>query len=345
LTSFWGRKARKKVLAKDAPIGCVRNRALVTGGGGFIGSRLVHALLPRGCKVKVLDVQLGYLKGETSSNLELIGIGSDELGGGMADKSLVDQAVKNVDIIYHLAINWDAVTWTRRLPLADLFDANIRGTLNLLEAAKSHGVKHFLFSSSCAVYGEAKSQPVDEETVCKPELWDGDPGPAYGIMKLTTEKLCLMYHHVYGLPVTAFRIKVVFSDDEAQLLSSRYVDKVLKGQNVEVVNGQGCASIHVDEVVDAFLLATLNSNAYGHVFNISNPATYITHNELYQFIIQLAGSKSEIKVVSNRRLISCMPESIEKIQSILGWRPRKTKEDLKKSVAQTVKSILAQSEK
>lgn len=319
----------------------VKKTVLVTGGGGFIGSKLVYALLDGRCRVKVLDVQSGGLEGETDPNLEMIGVGSDELHGGMANKSLVYEAVKDVDVIYHLAINWDAVTWKHMLTLADLFDANIRGTLNLLEAANSHGVRHFLFSSSCAVYGEAESQIVDEETVCKPERWDGDPGPGYGIMKLTTEKLCLMYYHHYGLPVTAFRIEVAFSDDEALLLSGKYIDKVLNGEDIELADGQGCASIHVDEIVDAFSLATLNNNAYGHVFNVSNPATYITHRELYRFIIQLTGSKSEIKVIPDQMPVSCVPESIEKIQRILGWRPRKTKEDLKKAIAQTVRSMLS----
>jgi nucleoside-diphosphate-sugar epimerase len=324
----------------------IEKRVLVTGGGGFIGSRLVHALLEKKCRVKVLDVQLGLLKGETDPNLELIGIESNELRGGMADKSLVNQAVKDVDVIYHLAINWDAVAWKGMHPLADLFDANIRGTINLLEAAKFYGVKHFLFAGSCAVYGEAESSPVDEETVCKPELSPTHLS-AYGIMKLTTEKLCLMYYHHHGLPVTVFRIEVVFSDDESQLsaLSPKYIDKMVKGEDIEVLEGEGCASIHVDEVVDAFLLATLNKNAYGRVFNLSNPATYITHRELYQYTIELINSKSEIKVIPSGLRISCMPESIEKIQRILGWKPQKTKEDLKKAVAQTVKSMLAQRKK
>lgn len=319
----------------------VKKTVLVTGGGGFIGSRLVHALLDRKCRVKVLDVQLGYLKGETDPNLQLVGIGSNELHGGMANRSLVREAVKDVDVIYHLAINWDAVTWRHMLPLADLFNANIRGTLNLLEAANSYGVRHFLFSSSCAVYGEAESQVVNEETVCNAERWDGDPEPGYGIVKLTTEKLCLMYYHHYGLPVTAFRIEVAFSDDEALLLSGRYIDKILNGKDIELMEGQGCASVHVDEIVDAFSLATLNNKAFGHVFNVSNPATYVSHRELYQFIMQLAGSKSEIKVVPSQMPVSCVPESIEKIQRILDWKPRKTKEDLKRAVAQTVRSMLA----
>jgi len=320
----------------------IKKKVLVTGGGGFIGSRLVKTLLEKGFAVNVLDVQPGSLKGETDPNLELIGIGSDGLRGGMADKSLVEQSVKNADVIYHLAINWDWGTQPSALRLADLFDVNIRGTLNLLEAAKFHGVKHFIFASSCAVYGESEASPMDEETVCKPETSPTHLS-AYGIVKLATEKLCLMYYQHYGLPVTAFRIEVVFSDNQSLLsaLSKEYIDKVLRSEDIEVLEGEGCASIHVDEVVDAFLLATLNNKTYGRVFNLSNPSAYVTHRELYQFIIQLTSSKSKISVIPSGIRISCMPESIEKIQRILGWRPKKTKEDLKKAVAETVRSIIS----
>lgn len=327
--------------AQNMTIEDVKKKVLVTGGGGFIGSRLAQALLKKGCKVKILDIQLGLLKHETNPNLEFIGIGSNDLHGGMSNKSLVEEAVKDVDVIYHLAINWDGHTWSHTLPLADLFDANIRGTLNLLEAAKSQGVKHFLFSSSVAVYGETKSLSIDEETVCKPELWNGDPGPAYGIMKFTTERLCLMYHHHYGLPVTAFRIEVVFDDNEVQFLSSKTVNDVIKGETMEAIEGDGFATIHVDEIVQAFLIATLNKNAYGQVFNLSNPATYMTTRELYQLLIELTGSKSEIKLITDsmRRSASSPLESIDEIQRMLGWKPQKTKEDVKKAIAKYVQSV------
>jgi len=323
----------------------VKRKVLVTGGGGFIGSRLVQALLKKECKVKVLDVQPGLLKQEANPNLELIGIGSNDLHGGMSNKSLVEEAVKDVDVIYHLAINWDGHTWSHTLPLADLFDANIRGTLNLLEAAKSQGVRHFLFSSSVAVYGETESLSIDEETVCKPELWSGGPGPAYGIMKFTAERLCLMYHHHYGLPATAFRIEVVFDDNEVQFLGRSTVNDVIKGETMEAIEGDGFATIHVDEIVRAFLTATLNKNAYGQVFNLSNPATYMTNRELYQFLIELTGSKSEIKLITDsmRRSSSSPPESIEKIQRMLGWKPQKTKEDVKKAIAKYVQWVVTSS--
>jgi len=320
-------------------IGDVEKKVLVTGGGGFIGSRLVQALLHEGCAVRVLDVQRGLLEKETNRNLEFIGVGSNDLHGGMSDRDVAEQAVKDVDVIYHLAINWDGHTWRHTLPLADLFEANIRGTLNLLDTAKSHEVKHFLFSSSCAVYGEPKSPVLDEETTCRPEMWAGDPGPAYGILKLTTEKLCLMYHHHYGLPVTVFRIEVVYDDNEALFLSKAMVDPLIKGEKVEVTEGQGFATIHVDEVVQAFLTATLNKKAYGQVFNLSNPATYMSYYELCQLLAQLTGSKSIITLTKDQPSKASASESIEKIQRLLGWKPQKTKEDVKRSIARSIQSM------
>jgi nucleoside-diphosphate-sugar epimerase len=256
----------------------IKGKVLVTGGAGLVGSRLVRALVRQGCKVRVLDMRYGELDGEKAdTNLEFSGIGGDSLRGGIADNRVVEESVQGVDVVFHLAINWDGATWTHKLPLASLFDVNVRGTLNLLEAAKAHGTKHFILSSSAAVYGQtertialkhgAREEGVDEESACRPELWDGDPGPAYAIMKLTTEKLCLMYYHHYGLPVTIFRLEYVFV-----------------GEN----ELRDYANIHVDDVVSAFTLSALNKKAYGQVFNLAYPTSYI---------------------------------SVKKLQRTLGWKP------------------------
>lgn len=121
-------------------------KALVAGGGGFIGSRLARALLNNDWIVRVLDVRYGELV-DCKGKLEFFGVEGDDLRGGMVDRNIVRQAVKDVDVVYHLALNWDGATWKHEVPLPDLFDVNIRGTLNLLEEAKSEGVKHFLFAS------------------------------------------------------------------------------------------------------------------------------------------------------------------------------------------------------
>jgi nucleoside-diphosphate-sugar epimerase len=319
------------------PIEHVEKKIMVTGGAGFIGSKLVRALLERGAKVKVLDCQYGPFDRKDNPNLEFAGIGSDESHAGMANRDVVQQAVRDVDVVYHLAINWDGHTWKHQLPLADLFDLNVRGTLNLLEAAKSHGVRHFLYSSSCAVYGTQGSQIVDEENVCKPELWNGDPGPAYGILKLTIEKLCSLYYRQYGLPTTSFRIDFVFDENNA-LPTQGIIDNLREGKTIEVKEGDGYASIHVDEVVQAFLLATLNKRTYGQIFNLSNPSTFITYYELYQLLIKNTNSKSKVRLSAGQEHEGRAIESIEKIQNALGWRPSKTQKDLKQAIIQNIKS-------
>lgn len=115
------------------PIGPARRKVLVTGGAGLIGSRLVRALLAERRKVRVLDIRYGNLGNiKTDPGLQFVGVGDDPLHGGMADRNVVNQAVRGVEVIYHLAINWDGFTWKHKVPLGDLFDSNIRGTVNLL---------------------------------------------------------------------------------------------------------------------------------------------------------------------------------------------------------------------
>jgi len=316
----------------------IKKKVLVTGGAGFIGSRLVRALLMSRVKVRVLDSQYGPFTEGEDPNLEFAGIGTDELRAGMVDRKTVKRAMRDVQVVYHLAINWDGHSWKHEVPVSDLFDANIRGTLNLLEAARTQRVKHFLFSSSCAVYGSGEPQHVDEETVCKPEIWKGDPGPAYGVLKLTTEKLCLMYHYQHGLPTTAFRIEFVFDENNA-LPSREIIDNLRGKRTIEVVEDEGYASIHVDEVVDAFMLATLNEKAYGEIFNLSNPSTFITYNDLYRFLIQKTKSKNHVRLIPSKECRGRAVESTDKIQKVLGWKPSKTQEDLKQVILQNIKSL------
>jgi UDP-glucose 4-epimerase len=119
--------------------------SLVTGGSGLLGSRLVRRLLSDGHKVKVLDTRYGELDDvKTVRNLEFVGVGASGLHGGMVDSRIVEEATRDVSVVYHLAVNWDSSTWRHKLPIPDLFDANVRRIFNLLEAARSHNVEHFL---------------------------------------------------------------------------------------------------------------------------------------------------------------------------------------------------------
>ena len=299
-------------------------RVLVAGGAGFIGSRLVKALLQDGHQVRVLDI-CSKTPERSDPNLEFI-------LGGMEYEEVADRVMENIDVVYHLALFGHDFS-----PRSyETFDINIKGTLNLLESARVHEVKHFLFSSSGVVYGRPRYLPIEEEHPCNPEETLAGPGMTYGIIKLTTEKLCMLYYHQLGLPVTVFRITAVFSDDRVVGIDS-VVEAASKGESIEVLKGSGFESVHINEVVEAFLLATLNEKAYGHVFDVSNPNTFMLDYELAQFIIQLVNSKSEIKLVSDAKFIGSMPDNIEKIQRLLGWKPKMQKEDFKEAIKMYLK--------
>ncbi len=306
-------------------------RALVTGGAGFIASRLVRSLLSDGWSVRVLDTREGRLAGVHDAKLEFVGLWADDMKGGMADRPTVGNATEGVDIVYHLAINWNGHTWGATQALADLLEVNIRGTLNLLEAAKSNRVKHFLYSGSVGVYGKRNSPVMGEETICQPELWRGGPGPGYAIMKLALERLCLLYHTEFGLPVTIFRIDVVFDDDEYQDLSAETIRAALRGQPLKVDREEAGASIHVDDVARAFLMATRNEKAYGQVFNISNPQAQITDLEVCRLVIDSVGSKSRIEFAESP-LTGPLIGNVERAEKLLGWKPLKGREDLEKTI-------------
>jgi len=307
-------------------------KALVTGGAGFIGSKLVQSLLNKGHHVKVLDIQTGPFKLGEEPRLKFVGLGGHPLNGGMVDPRLVRKAVKGVDVIYHLAINWDGHSWKGELPLSNLFDSNIRGTINLLEAARSFRVKHFLFAGSIAVYGKRDSPLKDENVVCNPERWKGAPGPTYAIVKLVTERLCLMYHHQHGLPVTVFRIDVVFDDDEYQDLALETIRKIRRGEPVEVDRGEGGATVHVDDVARAFLTATLNKRGFGQTFNISNPAAYVSDLDVCRIVIKALDSKSRVKITKSLSLTGPKIQSVRKAEEILGWSPQRTRIDLESTI-------------
>lgn len=117
-------------------------KALVVGGSGFIGHRLVRCLLSDGHNVKVLDVKYGRLRRLVSPNFEFF-------LGSMADQQIVRRVMKGVDVVYHLALAGSVGS----IKSPDDFDINIRGTWNLLASAKSLKVRQLIFTSSTAVYG------------------------------------------------------------------------------------------------------------------------------------------------------------------------------------------------
>ena len=104
-------------------------------------------------------------------------------------------------------------------------------------------------------------------------------------------------------------------------------EKAKNNETIEVFEGEGFASVHVDEVVEAPMLATLNEKAIGQVFNVVNPDTFVTYYEIAQYVVKKTRSKSHIRTVKPTEMVNTVPVSSKKIQRTLGWKPWITKAD------------------
>lgn len=290
-------------------------KALVAGGAGFIGQHLVEALLRKGCKVRVFDLEMRELKQVEDSNLELF-------VGDMLNEKAVIEAIDSIDVVYYLA-------------LADSFEdfksiiVNLEGTNNLLKAALNARVRHFLFASSGVVYGKARKRRIDEDHPLYPEE-NMIGGKWYPITKLATEKLCMHYYHQHRLPVTALRLGAVYFN--VKWTAEPYISKALKGEKITIAENEWEEYVHVDDVAEAFLKATLNKKAYGEIFNITNPLASFSEKELAETIIKALKSESKMKIVKGQPFKATT--DITKARKLLRFKPKKGKDHFLKTLKQ-----------
>ena len=158
-------------------------RVLVTGGAGFIGSNIVKRLLEQGSQPVVLDDLSSGYRENLLPEVKFI-------KGDARDREAVEKAMAGCSVVLHLA----ASVGNKRSIDDPLTDAgiNLIGTLNVLEAARKHGIKRVVFSSSAGIFGELKTLPIAED---HPQ----DPDSPYGTSKLAAEKMCLVYNKLYGM--------------------------------------------------------------------------------------------------------------------------------------------------
>ena len=220
-------------------------RVLITGGGGFIGSNLVDHLErsdPETDVVVLDDFSTGDRSNLAASRARIV-------DGSLVDGDAVADAASGADAIVHLG----AVPSVPR-SIADprrSHDANITGTLNVLEAARRHGISHVIAASSSSVYGSNPALPKSEDMFTRPMS-------PYAVTKLATEAYLVAYGHSYGLRTLAFRFFNVYGPRQSAghdyaAVIPRFIDAALAGVPLQV-EGDGLQSrdfTYVDSVCDA----------------------------------------------------------------------------------------------
>ena len=262
---------------------------LITGGAGFIGSNLCEALLKRGHFVRCLD-DLSTGKEENiqpfleNPNFEFI-------KGDIRDLDTCMNACKNIDYVSHQAA-WGSVPRSIAMPLV-YEEINIKGTLNMLEAARQNNVKKFVYASSSSVYG-------DEPTLPKKEGREGNLLSPYALTKRTNEEYAALYTKLYGLETIGFRYFNVFGrrqdpDGAYAAVIPKFVKNLLENE-APTINGDGTQSrdfTYIENVIEANLKGMqAPKEAAGESFNIAYGGQ-VNLNELYQKLSELLNKKIE----------------------------------------------------
>ena len=237
-------------------------RYLVTGGAGFIGSHIVHTLLDQGAQVHVLD---NFSTGKRENLMGLAGR-LEVLEGDLRDQVALEEAVRDVDIIFHEAA-FVSVPESMEKP-QECFDVNVAATVSLFETARRAGVERVVLASSAAVYGESDAWPLKESTPTQ------SLSP-YAASKRTLEVYAQMYTQAFGLDVVALRYFNVYGprqrpDSMYAAAVPIFIRRLLDGKPVTIFGdgGQTRDLINIRDVVRANLLAAEHPNAPGQVFNV-----------------------------------------------------------------------------
>jgi nucleoside-diphosphate-sugar epimerase len=240
-----------------------RNKVLVTGGAGFIGSHLVLELLKRKYEVVIFD---DLSSGKIANLRETSGkTGFEFIEGDIRDESKLKAAFKGVDVVIHLAALIDISASITDPALTN--DVNVTGTLNVLREAAKNKVRRFVFASSTAVYGDSETLPINEKVIV-------DPISPYAASKLAGEAYCRAFTGSYGLSTVVLRFFNVYGPRSENSpycgVITKFIQQASRGEAIKIY-GDGEQTrdfIYVKDIVEALILSLEAQEVDGETFNI-----------------------------------------------------------------------------
>ncbi|MFP3953219.1 MAG: GDP-mannose 4,6-dehydratase [Candidatus Acetothermia bacterium] len=322
-------------------------RVLVTGGAGFIGSHLCKRLLEEGLKVIALDnfndfydptIKKRNISGLTEDpNFTLIpgdildvdlleAIFSND-PGNVAELSLEVKGIEPTDeniartqdlrpsSIVHLA----AMAGVRPSLVSptEYVDVDIKGTVNLLEAARNYDVDKFVFGSSSSVYGVNEKVPFSEDDVTDLQI------SPYATAKKAAEGYCKTYNHLYGVPIAALRFFTVYGPRQRPEMAIHKFARLMDNGEKIPAYGDGTSErdyTYVDDIVDG-IVASLDADYDFEVFNLGNSET-IELNQLIELIGDEMGIEPEIdRQPQQPGDVPITYADISKSREMLGYSP------------------------
>jgi len=303
---------------------------LLTGGAGFIGSRLAAVLVADNQLVVYDTGRRNSLAGTdliSHPNLRFI-------KGDVLDAPALAAAAQGCHLIVHLA-GIAGVDTVLAAPV-ETMQVNILGTYHALEVARRlPGLERFVDFSTSEVFGAFAYKVSESDATSLGAV--GEARWTYAVSKLAAEHLAYSYHKVYGVPAVSLRPFNVYGPGQVgEGAIHRFIVQALKGEDITIHNdgSQIRAWCYVDDMVDAALSALTRPEAIGETFNIGDPRSVLTIYQLAREVVRLSASRSRITFVpwDNRDVELRIPD-IEKARKLLGYEPRV---DLEQGLLRTI---------
>jgi len=300
------------------------SNVLITGGIGFIGSHLAERLLAEGAKVTLVD----SLIPEYGGNLfniepfrERVRVNISDVRDPYSMRALLP----GKDYLFNLAGQTSHLD-SMANPIPDL-EINCHAQLSILEACRATNPKiKIVFASTRQIYGRPERLPVDETHPVRPV-------DVNGINKTAGEQYHLLYSRIYGLRATALRLTNTIGPrmrvkDARQTFVGVWIRQLLEGKPIEVWGGKQLRDFtDVEDAVEAFLLAAMNDTTDGEAYNLGGPEV-IDLAALAQLLVEVCGEgRYEVRDFPRDRQaidIGDYYADFRKIETQLGWRPKKT---------------------
>ncbi len=306
-----------------------KNKILVTGGAGFIGSHVVDELVKLGQDVVALDDLSGGFKENVNPIAHFV-------EGSINDAALIDKLFSdhNFDYVFHLAAY--AAEGLSHFIKRFNYENNLIGSVNLINAAVNHSVKCFVFTSSIAVYG-AGQLPMREDTIPQPE-------DSYGIAKYAVEQELHASYKMFGMPYIIFRPHNVFGEkqnigDKYRNVIGIFMNNLMQGKPMTIFGDgeQQRAFSYISDVARTIAGSIFVSKAQNQVFNIGGDEI-MTVNKLAEVVAASMGMEAKIEHLPERNEVKSAYSDHSKIRQVFGYKTTVSIEEGIKRMAEWAKA-------
>ena len=298
---------------------------LITGADGFIGSHLVETLIKNNYKVRAFVYynsfnSYGWLDTLSKENKEKIQF----FPGDVRDPNGIREAMKGVDIVFHLAA-LIAIPFSYHSP-DSYIDTNVKGTLNILQAARDNNVKRILVTSTSEVYGTAQFVPITE-------LHPKQPQSPYSASKIGADAIADSFYRSFELPITIVRPFNTFGPRQsARAVIPTIISQLLNGAE-EIKLGDVTPTrdlLYVKDTVNGFLKIAQCDELVGHEVNIATQSE-ISIGDLAQHLINIINPSAKIitdslRIRPEKSEVYRLFGSNEKLKSFTNWTQKYTLE-------------------